>query len=102
MRRRKKSSKELSEHLHAKRRFMERLGVDLKRDVESEIVSRIQRRKRARFVDRQSGRVTIWDVEMKGKWVRVVYDSSRHSIVTVLPEPLTNEEQETRCPIATA
>jgi len=91
MRRRKKSSKELSEHLHARRRFKERVGIDLTREIESEIVSKIQRGKNARFVDRQSGRVTIWDVEVQRLWVRVVYDSNRHSVVTVLPEASSNE-----------
>lgn len=41
---------------------------------------------KARFVDRQSNRVTRWVVEDEGREFPVVYDSRRKTIVTVLPE----------------
>jgi hypothetical protein len=40
---------------------------------------------KARFVERQSHRVTLWLVEQHGKIMPVVYDKDRDSIATVLP-----------------
>ena len=40
----------------------------------------------AQFVKRESGRVTVWDVVLRGKTVRVVYDNSRGQLITALPD----------------
>jgi len=45
------------------------------------------------FVERQSHRITVWDLNFKGKEVRVVYDNQRKSIVTFLP-PKDQEGQD--------
>ena len=37
-----------------------------------------------RFVRRQSNRVTVWDILLKGRTLRAVYDSQRGRIVTFL------------------
>jgi hypothetical protein len=42
---------------------------------------------RATLIERQSNRVTVWDVDFLDQPRRVVYDQKRHTIVTVLPRP---------------
>ncbi len=72
---------------HANRRCKERFGVSLKKAEQRELVKLIQQHE-AVFVERQSNRITVWDVFYKGRDMRVVYDKSRKAIVTVLvPEP---------------
>lgn len=48
-------------------------------------ISSIIRDQKAKFVERQSNRLTVWDLFYQGKEVRVIYDSHRKSIVTFLP-----------------
>ena len=68
---------------HAKRRFDERAGVELTRELHDEIVRSIQKGEAA-FVRRQSNRVTLWNVIIEGKERTVVYDKKRSNITTVL------------------
>lgn len=48
------------------------------------IVEILDHDEHARFVTKQSNRVSLWDVEVSGAQCRVVYDSRRRNIVTVL------------------
>lgn len=68
---------------HAKRRAMERFGVELTNKKFAAIVELIQGQK-AKFLDRQSGHTTRWLIELEGREVIVVYDSKRHTLVTFL------------------
>jgi hypothetical protein len=43
-------------------------------------------------VERQSLRVTVFDVEMRAQCCRVAYDKQRHTIVTFLPKDAGGEE----------
>ena len=69
--------------IHAKNRAKERFGIDMNADVHREIVDIIQKNK-AKFVQRQSNRVTIWDVDYRYYKLRVVYDKNRGQVVTFL------------------
>lgn len=69
--------------LHAKKRAKERFGFELNRDKHRDIVSMIQGNS-AKFVEKQSNRVSVWDVEYHGILMRVVYDKSRGQIITLL------------------
>tara|TARA_Y100000034_G_scaffold91156_1_gene109940 strand:+ start:1008 stop:1268 length:261 start_codon:yes stop_codon:yes gene_type:complete len=80
-----KISKTKAQRIHAKKRFVERYGLDFTRHVRREFCRRIQKQEKARFIERQSTRVSVWDVEYEEKIYRVVYDKIRKSIVTVLP-----------------
>lgn len=71
-------------HRHAKGRALERYDLDLNRHDLLAIVRLIQNQQ-GRFVERQSIRVSVWDVTYREKVVRAVYDKERHSIVTFLP-----------------
>lgn len=69
---------------HARRRFQERFGIPLTGIMERAILTDI-RRGEAVFVEKQSFRVTVWDVTLAIGVVRVVYDKARGCLITVLP-----------------
>jgi hypothetical protein len=77
-------SKLRAQRKHAKRRALERYGLGLGRSDIAEVVKKIQAGE-AVFVEKQSGRVSVWDVEVGGKTARVVYDKLRKNIATFLP-----------------
>ncbi len=77
-------SKLLAQRAHAKRRAAERFGLNLTKEAQREIVSRIQNGK-AKFLEKQSLRISLWLVDWNGTEMRVVYDKNRKSIVTCLP-----------------
>jgi len=68
---------------HAKKRFLQRHGLDFNRNVRRFFEESIKKGT-ATFVYKQTGRITVWDVEYEGKIYRVIYDKQRHNIVTVL------------------
>jgi len=79
------TTKAVSQTRHAQRRFLERTGLEVsKRELRG--LSQAIRTERGRFVERQSLRVTVWDVPFEGRTFRVVYDKKRKTIVTVLPD----------------
>jgi hypothetical protein len=73
-----------AQRVHAKRRAHARYGLTLNRRDLRAIVDQIQRG-RARLIERQSNRLTLWIVTLRGQRTRVVYDAHRHSVVTFLP-----------------
>lgn len=77
-------TKTRAQRIHARRRALERYELDLNRHDLREVVESIQAGK-ATFVRRQSLRVSIWEVTVKGQACRVVYDKLRKTIVTFLP-----------------
>ena len=81
----RKYGKGKSERFHARRRFGERMGVTLTRKMHHDLVQRIREGK-ATFVERQSNRITLWRMNVKGESCVVVYDKARGNIVTVLDE----------------
>lgn len=68
---------------HAFRRARERFDLHLSQNDHAEITRIIQSGKAA-FLERQSRRVTVWDLTYKGVEVRAVYDKIRKEIVTFL------------------
>lgn len=78
-------SKWKNQRRHAKQRFYERHGFDLSNDDLDYIRGSIKKNREAVFISRQSNRVSIWDVQYRGRTVRVVYDKVRQNVVTVLP-----------------
>lgn len=81
-------SKLKAERIHAKRRFLERFGLELNRSEYADLVKQIQSGK-AQFVSRSSNRITKWIVKYvgggKNEQLIAVYDKMRHSIVTFYP-----------------
>jgi hypothetical protein len=79
-----KITKKISLQAHARRRAKERYGLALTKKLRREIVERI-RNGSARFLGRQSLRVTGWEVGVEGKALTVLYDCRRKTLITVLP-----------------
>lgn len=78
---------------HAKRRFQTRVGISLTQELHNLLVRKIQKGgTEAVKVEKQSNRVSVWDVNVKGCFpdnpeleeLRVVYDSNTKNIVTTL------------------
>lgn len=83
-RRKKNGDKTQTVKEHFKRRMYERWGILLKNGQEQGIVSLIQEGK-AKFVGRQSNRVTVWNVPYLGMTIPMLYDSLRKQMITALP-----------------
>lgn len=92
-----KRSKSKNQQRHARRRAMERFGIDLDQNARCSILSQIQNG-RSILVRRQSNRVVVHEVTVDSTTMHVVYDKIRKEIVTVLPvewaEVLPGETQE--------
>ena len=79
----KRIGKELRQKKHGKRRLRERFGISLSdRDYE-DLVNKIQNDETT-YVEKQSCRISVFDVKLLDEVVRVVYDKSRKTIVTAL------------------
>lgn len=76
--------KEDCQRLHAKRRALQRYGLVLNNKEQDEIIGLIQQG-RAKFINRDSLRVTIFAVQYQGKLLKVVYDGERKTLASVLP-----------------
>ena len=88
-----KADAEMS-HAIRRARLNERAGLDLTVEDYLWLSNCIRRqgstkktRAPVRFVERQSQRVTVWDILLNGITLRAVYDSHRGRIVTFLPIP---------------
>ena len=79
-----RTPKAQTQRRHAQRRAYERHGLQLTRHDLNEIVRQIQAGK-AHFVERQSHRVSLFDIDIDGRSARVVYDKQRKTIVSFLP-----------------
>jgi membrane-bound lytic murein transglycosylase MltF len=71
---------------HARRRMNERHGQTLNSQQHADLVRQIHTGQ-AKFIERQSNRVSVWAVIHAGVEIRVVYDRNTKNIVTVLPSP---------------
>jgi hypothetical protein len=82
-------TKKQSERIHAQRRLQERYGLSVSGREYKGIIRLIANSTRtnptARLVERQSQRVSVWDVLWEDKTLRAVYDKFRGEIVTFLP-----------------
>jgi len=76
-------SKLAAQRAHAKKRFKERHGIDFNRNVRRFFISSIIDGK-ARFVQKQTNRVAVYDVDYNNKVYRVIYDRTRKNIITVM------------------
>jgi len=85
-------SKKHAQRHHAKQRAYQRYGWNLNKHDLNLLAKRIQRGD-GRFVERQSNRVTVWDIDINGETARVIYDSQRHQIVTFLPKECLNDSE---------
>jgi hypothetical protein len=75
------ASKKKAQQIHFSRRAIQRHGITAGENTQSEIIKQIQSGK-ATFIKRQSLRVTIWEVEVRGQKIKAVYDKDRKQVVT--------------------
>lgn len=85
--------KKTSERIHAKRRALQRYHIDFTKEVRNHIKTQI-RNSTGKFLYRQSRRVTVWEVTYENIPLRVVYDTKRSEIVTVLPQEVSDVGHE--------
>ena len=78
-----KRTKEWSQNRHARKRFQQRFGVILTKDLKTRILNLIHKGY-ASFVEKQSNRISLFDIEVEGQKIRVVYDKIRKNIVSAL------------------
>jgi hypothetical protein len=78
------SSKAKSQKRHAARRLHERFDIQIKQHEYQELVRQIQSGQ-AKFIEKQSNRVKVLEVELRGIKIRVCYDKQRKTIITALP-----------------
>lgn len=76
-------SKALGQGLHAIRRARERFDFSLDYATYQKIGDQI-RAGNAKFVERQSNRISLFEVELNGESCVAVYDRKRHTVVTFL------------------
>ncbi len=88
--------KKAAQRVHARRRAEERYGVELTGHARKMINSQIQDGK-AKFLFRQSGRVTHWMVNFEGKDMFAVYDKKNNQVVTFLPMEEKGNLDAIRC-----
>ena len=81
---RKAKGKKKAQLRHARNRFNTRFDIQLNENQYLQLVNKIQNGT-AEFVDRQSNRVTIWNVMHEETTIRVVYDKRTKVIVSALP-----------------
>lgn len=86
----KHKNKKYALHVHASRRASERYNIRLSNDKEQEIVRAIQTH-RAQFIEKQSVRVSVFDVIVDDKIVRVVYDCHRKCLITFIPREVRQD-----------
>ena len=76
-------SKAKAQRNHAKKRSVERFGAAIGDTGLAKIVAQIQNGQ-AKFVERQSLRISVWEIDYHGQRCNVVYDKQRKTIVTFL------------------
>lgn len=79
-----KKSKAETVFKHVRRRFRERVGIDINKHDYNYMINCIKRRKNSLKVCSQSRSRHVLDVFFKNIWCRVIYDSVKKRIITLL------------------
>lgn len=79
---------------HAARRMKERFGVPMTQFLRDSIVHCINSRD-CRLVSKQSHRVSVYDVDLFGLPLRVVFDKYRRTIASILTREMDCEPEDT-------
>lgn len=72
---------------HFRRRFRERFGIDVHKDLYEKIIKQIRTGK-AELVERKSNRVKLYKVVIDETEYQVIYDKLRKTLVTVFPRKI--------------
>lgn len=80
-------SKKDSQKRHAKRRAEERYGLSLKDEDYRAMVAMIEEgNEKITQLDKQSLRITLFAVLWDERWLPIIYDNKRKTVVTILPK----------------
>ena len=79
-----RKSKSNTQKYHLRKRFQERYGLNIGKDTIDRFIRMIQKNE-CNFVEKQSDRISIWDIPYEDNTFRVVYDKCTKNIVTVFP-----------------
>lgn len=87
--RKKLTGKSKAQWIHVKRRCLQRTGVEMTAKLNNQLIGKINNgHEDAKFVEKQSNRVSVWDIvhEVSEKEIvfRIIYDRMRKNIVTIL------------------
>jgi len=93
-RKRRNVTKRRCQRWHARQQARDRYGLHLTTDDLEDISWCIRMGERVQFVKRQSARITHHLVNWGGCTLPVVYDKSRHTVVTFLPPSVLPEYRE--------
>jgi hypothetical protein len=93
--------KKTCQNRHARRRAAARFGINMGPRFHEELVTAIQTGK-ASFVEKQSNRISVWDVDYEGKVARIVYDRIRKQIVTFLYDTFPDQKPSRLKPVESA
>jgi hypothetical protein len=75
---------------HCKKRAKERLGINYTEELNSQIVSCIKNNQKenpnfsVKYLESQSNRLNVYELNLKGKIINLVYDVFRHQVITFL------------------
>ena len=86
-------TKKTGQQIHARNRMWQRHGIWLTKKSRRELIALI-RHKKARFLGQQSNRVEGWEVEFQGHKIKVLFDTLRGCLITVLPEGVRWEYED--------
>ena len=89
-RRKRKMSKKTSLLFHCRKRYRQRYEHKLTKDLYNDFIDQILTNE-AELISKQSNRVYIYDVQIKGNKVRLVFDNLRISIITFLETTWTGK-----------
>lgn len=87
-------SKKQGQHVHAKKRALERYGLSYNRIVRKEIIKQIQNRQNARFLEKKTNRIVIWLVRHNEIEYKIAYDKHRKNIASFLPLEAKEEQYQ--------
>lgn len=81
------NSKKRCQIRHSQRRALERYGLSLSRQDVNLLANLIKKGgKNVKFLERLSGRLTVWELPFRDEVIVVLYDKYRNSIATILPK----------------
>lgn len=90
MKKKRQKSKDMLRHV--KRKFWLRYNIDLTDEVHRQLINKI-RNNEGTLVEKQSNRLSAWEILYKEKIMTVIYDKTRGMLVTVLPEGANIEDR---------
>lgn len=82
----RKRSKAKSQKSHCLRRFRERYGISIT-DNDYQIIVKMIQDGKATCIEKQSNRVSVFEIDYRGEKLQVCYDKNSKQISTVLPPP---------------